>query len=58
MEWFSQNWVWLLFAIGMVAMHIFGHGDHGGHDGNNDDNRPTGKNTAPPASKKGSGHRH
>ena len=30
MEWFSQNWVWVLFFIGMVAMHM-GHGGHGGH---------------------------
>ena len=30
MEWFSQNWVWVLFAVGMVAMHMFGHGGHGG----------------------------
>ena len=31
MEWFAQNWVWLLFAVGMIAMHMFGHGGHGGH---------------------------
>lgn len=24
MEWFSQNWVWVLFFIGMIAMHMFG----------------------------------
>ena len=33
MEWLSQNWVWLLFAVGMIAMHMFGHGGHGGHGG-------------------------
>ena len=33
MEWFSENWVWLLFFGGMVAMHLFGHGGHGGHGG-------------------------
>ena len=33
MEWLSQNWVWVLFAVGMVAMHMFGHGGHGGHAG-------------------------
>ena len=27
MEWLAQNWVWLLFAIGMIGMHMFGHGD-------------------------------
>jgi len=30
MEWFSQNWVWVLFAVGMIAMHMFGHGGHSG----------------------------
>ena len=33
MEWVSQNWVWVLFAVGMIAMHLFGHGSHGGHGG-------------------------
>ena len=36
MEWFSQNWVWVLFFVGMIAMHLFGHGGHGGHGGHND----------------------
>ena len=31
MEWLSENWVFLLVVIGMVAMHLFGHGGHGGH---------------------------
>lgn len=29
MEWFSQNWVWVLFFAGFIAMHMFGHGGHG-----------------------------
>ena len=33
MEWFSQNWVWLLFVAAMIAMHMFGHGGHGGQGG-------------------------
>lgn len=33
MGWFSQNWVWVLFAAGMIAMHLFGHGGHGKHGG-------------------------
>ena len=33
MEWFSQNWVWVLFFVAFVAMHLFGHGGHGGHTG-------------------------
>ena len=31
MEWLSENWVFLLVVIGMIAMHLFGHGGHGGH---------------------------
>lgn len=30
MEWFSSNWVWVVFVVGMLGMHLFGHG-HGGH---------------------------
>lgn len=36
MEWLTQNWVWVLFAVGMIAMHLLGHGGHGGHGGNDD----------------------
>jgi hypothetical protein len=28
MAWISQNWVWVLFAVGVIAMHLFGHGGH------------------------------
>lgn len=30
MQWIVDNWLILLLAGGMVAMHLFGHG-HGGH---------------------------
>ena len=62
MEWLSQNWVWVLFAVGMIAMHMFGHGRHGEHG-----NRirrgdktpvPTDKGDAQRNSKPGSGHHH
>ncbi len=33
MEWLYDNWVFLLAAVGMMAMHLFGHGGHGGHAG-------------------------
>ncbi len=64
MEWFSQNWVWLLFAIGMVAMHMFGHGGHGGHGGHS--RHDSGDDTAEAPRKVGaqrsseheSGHHH
>ena len=59
MEWFSQNWVWVLFAVAMIAMHMFGHGGHGGHrGGNRDDAKPAGRYDEEPASKQGSGHQH
>lgn len=55
MEWISQNWVWVLFAVGMIAMHMFGHGGHGGHGGNPD---PTSKDNAQRTPEQGSGHQH
>lgn len=30
MEWLTENWLWLLIGILFVAMHLFGHGSHGG----------------------------
>ena len=30
MDWIAQNWMWVLCAVGMIAMHMFGHGGHGG----------------------------
>jgi len=30
MEWLSENWVFLVVAAAMMAMHLFGHGGHGG----------------------------
>ena len=33
MQWFASNWIWIVFAVGMIAMHLFGHGGHGGHGG-------------------------
>ena len=61
MEWLSQNWVWVLFAVGMIAMHLFGHGGHGGHGGNDNhqnDAKPTRKDGEPGALRPRSGHRH
>jgi len=30
MEWLADNWIWVLVGIAFVAMHLFGHGGHGG----------------------------
>lgn len=64
MEWFSQNWVWVLFFAGMIAMHMFGHGAHGGHGGHggkptadDKDSGPALKDDVQRTSKK-SGHQH
>ena len=68
MEWFSQNWVWVLFAVGMIAMHMFGHGGHGGHgahgghgdasSGDQNDRKPATKDSVQDPSEQESGHQH
>ncbi len=46
MEWVLDNWIWILFGGGMVAMHLFGHGGHGDH-GSHSKNRDAGSRTEP-----------
>lgn len=58
MEWFSQNWIWVLFFMGFIAMHLFGHGRHGGHGGRHHDAKPVGNDRAQRATDNGSGHQH
>jgi len=37
MAWLSQNWLWVLFGIAFVGMHLVGHGGHAAsHDGHAD----------------------
>ena len=43
MQWLSQNWVWVLFFVAFIGMHLFGHGCHGRHGGRPD----VDKNSAP-----------
>lgn len=31
MNWFAENWFWVLFGVAFIAMHLLGHGGHGGH---------------------------
>lgn len=61
MEWFAQNWIWVLFFLAFIAMHLFGHGGHGGHSGVSDDvdhtEKPAGANNAQDISKP-SRHQH
>lgn len=68
MEWFSQNWVWVLFAAGMIAMHMFGHGGHGVHGGHaghgggggggHYDPKPASRDGVQPTPEQGPGHQH
>ncbi|MGP1680225.1 MAG: hypothetical protein ACTS6J_24095 [Burkholderiales bacterium] len=63
MEWFSENWIWVLIFGGFIAMHMFGHGGHGGYGGEsgggrNDDPKPASKDSVKRTSKQGSGHQH
>ena len=32
MAWLTENWFWILTFIAFIAMHLFGHGGHGGGD--------------------------
>ena len=27
MQWLLDNWIWALLGGGMIAMHVFGHGE-------------------------------
>lgn len=31
MTWLAENWIWVLFGVAFIAMHLFGHGGHGDH---------------------------
>lgn len=33
MAWLTENWIWVLFGVAFIAMHLFGHGGHRGHGG-------------------------
>jgi hypothetical protein len=26
MQWLGNNWIWIAFGVGIIAMHMFGHG--------------------------------
>lgn len=58
MEWFSQNWIWVLFFVGMIAMHLFGHGGHGGHGSSHNESTSANKDDMQTPSEKATGHKH
>ena len=40
MDWLSENWIWVIFGVAFIAMHMFGHGGHRGHGGRGGAKRP------------------
>jgi hypothetical protein len=52
MDWLAQNWIWVVFFVLFVGMHLFGHGGHGGGD----EQGPTGGEQ--PGKDKSQGHQH
>jgi hypothetical protein len=54
MDWLAQNWIFVVFFILFIGMHLFGHGGHGGCGGN--DQRPAGGGQ--PGKDKPQGHQH
>ena len=36
MDWIGNNWIWLVFLVGMIAMHLFGHRGHRHESGHRD----------------------
>ncbi len=55
MAWISQNWIWVLFAVVMIAMHTF---DHGGHDSGHKAHQPSNKDGEQRESESDPGHQH
>ncbi len=62
MDWIAQNWIWVVFFILFIGMHLFGHGGHGGHGGHSgcgggrDEQQPGGG--ARPGGDTPQGHQH
>lgn len=42
MQWLAENWLTLLLVVGMLAVHLFGHG-HGRHRVGRQRDRATGR---------------
>ena len=40
MDWIGNNWIWLVFLVGMIAMHLFGHRGHRHGSGRGDRSDP------------------
>ena len=53
MQWLTQNWIWIVFFVLFIGMHLVGHGGHGGA---RDDQRPM--EEAQPGKDKPQSHQH
>lgn len=71
MQWFVTNWFWVLVGGLFIAMHLFGHGGHGGsgchagHGGTSGGDRPRASDQGSPddtpgggANRSAGGHHH
>jgi hypothetical protein len=58
MEWISQNWVWVLFFVAFIAMHMFGHGGHSEHGSGHGDHKPASEDGEQHTSEQRAGHQH
>lgn len=54
MDWLMQNWIWVMFFVLFIGMHLFGHGGCGRGDG--DEQPPAGGER--PGRDKPQGHQH
>ena len=37
MDWIGNNWIWIAFLVGTVAMNLFGHRGHSDRSGHGND---------------------
>jgi|Deesub1362A_J573_1020465.scaffolds.fasta_scaffold56323_2 hypothetical protein len=51
MQWIIDNWLTVVLIVGMLAMHMFGHG-HGGHGGHGRRRKDEGETDHPDAADK------
>lgn len=61
MDWLLANWFWILIFGLFIAMHLFGHGGHGGGHQNhskNTDEKDGDETQTHPANIGSSGHQH
>ncbi len=59
MQWLVTNWLWVLIGIAFIAMHLFGHGGHGGSDRPQHDDAGDAEGTPEPSmTRRAGGHQH